>query len=249
MAEKKSGRQAAAEKEERERRLQRQKRRVLAQTRRRENMLSGLNISVIIGIFAFVTLFMMFGQRPTISVEENRDLAKCPTFTLESYFKGEFTKDFAEFYNDTVPMRSTFKTMISAFRANLGIKYDGGVSLKGNLPTIETRPDSPSTSSSSRKPPAVVIPQSTSTGSSSSSSSSGSSTSTSSSTSSAESTSSVTSSSSSEPPTDIDPNGGMMSGTVFVLNGVRWRCRAATTRAVGIMPKRSINTSRYSATV
>ena len=122
MAEKKSSRQLAAEKEEREQRLERQKRRVLAKARRRENNLFSLNIAVIIAIFAFGALFMTFGERPTISEEENRDLAKCPTFTFESYFKGEFTKDFAEFYNDTVPMRSAVKSMFSALRANLGIK-------------------------------------------------------------------------------------------------------------------------------
>lgn len=210
MAEKKSSRQLAAEKEERERRLERQKRRVLAKTRRRENNLFSLNIAVIVAIFAFGALFMTFGERPTISEEENRNLAKCPTFTFESYFKGEFTKDFAEFYNDTVPMRSTFKSMISAFRANLGVKYGGGT-LHGSLPNIESRPDRPdSSSSSSKKPPVVVVtPPATSFSSSS--------TATSSST-----TSTVTSSStSSEKPNDIDPNGGMMSGTVFVLNDGR----------------------------
>ncbi len=83
MAEKKSSRQLAAEKEEREQRLERQKRRVLAKARRRENNLFSLNIAVIIAIFAFGALFMTFGERPTISEEENRNLAKCPTFTFE----------------------------------------------------------------------------------------------------------------------------------------------------------------------
>ncbi len=208
MAEKKSSRrQLAAEKEEREQRLERQKRRVLAKARRRENNLFSLNIAVIIAIFAFGALFMTFGERPTISEEENRNLAKCPTFTFESYFKGEFTKDFAEFYNDTVPMRSTFKSMISAFRANLGIKYGSGETLHGPLPNIESRPDrSDSSSSTSKKPPVVVVtPPATSSSSSS--------TTTTSST-----ASTVTSS---EKPNDIDPNGGMMSGTVFVLNDGR----------------------------
>ncbi|MCM1164710.1 MAG: DHHW family protein [Lachnospiraceae bacterium] len=207
MSEKKK---SAAEKEERERRLERQKRRVLAQTRRRENMLTSLNIAVIIGIFAFGALFMTFGERPNESVEENRDLAKCPTFSFESYFKGDFTKEFAEFYNDTVPLRSTFKSMISAFRANLGIKYGGGVSISGGLPTIETRPDRPATSSSSSKTtPVVVIPQQTGTSSASSTSSS-----------SAMASTSASAATSSEP-VDYDPNGGMMSGTVFVLNDGR----------------------------
>lgn len=200
------------EKQEREQRLERQKRRVLAMTRRRENNLFSFNIAVITAILAFGSLFMTFGERPTKSVEENRDLAECPKFTLESYFKGDFTKQFAEFYNDTVPLRSTFKTMISTFRANLGIKYGSGETLHGSLPTIETRPDnSGGTSSSSKKPPVVVVTPSSSSSSTTSSTSS-----------SVSSSTTVTSTTtSSGTPADLDPNGGMMSGTVFVLNDGR----------------------------
>ena len=81
MSENKENKTAA---EEREQRLQRQKKRVLAQARKREHSLYTLNISVIVGVLAFITLFMTFGERPTISVEENRVLAKCPTFSFES---------------------------------------------------------------------------------------------------------------------------------------------------------------------
>ena len=126
---------------------------------RRESFLARLNVAVLVGIMVTAALFMTFGKRPNVSVEENRDLAKCPEFTCESYFSGEFTKNFAAFYNDTVPMRSDFKAFISNFRAHLGIKYDGGVHLEGGLPNIESRPPDTSRPSSSKKPPAVVIPQ------------------------------------------------------------------------------------------
>ncbi len=204
--------------EEREKRLERQKKRVLAQARRREHSLYALNISVIVGVLAFITLFMTFGERPKISTEENRDLAECPTFSFESYFKGEFTKDFAAFYNDTVPLRSTFKSMISSFRANLGVKYGDGIHLSGGLPTIETRPENSGSSSTRKPPPVVVIPnQSGSTGSSSSSNGNSSSSSSTSTSSSTESTSTDTTSSSSTKPIDIDPNGGMEVGSIIVL--------------------------------
>ncbi|MCM1167198.1 MAG: DHHW family protein [Ruminococcus sp.] len=213
MSDNKANRPSA---EESEKRLQRQKKRILAQARRREHSLYTLNISVIVGIMAFITLFMTFGERPTVSTEENRDLAKCPAFSFESYFKGDFTNDFAAFYNDTVPLRSTFKSMISAFRANLGINT--GVHISGGLPTIESRPESSGSSSSTRKPPpVVVIPQQTE--STASGSASGSSTvspaNSSSSSGSTESTS--TTSSSSREPVDIDPNGGMEIGSIIVL--------------------------------
>lgn len=209
--------------EEREQRLQRQKKRVLAQARKREHSLYTLNISVIVGVLAFITLFMTFGERPTISVEENRDLAECPTFSLESYFKGEFTEKFAEFYNDTVPLRSTFKSMISAFRANLGVNY-GGVHISGGRPVIEQRPETSGSSSTKKPTPVVVVPQPSGNSSSSTVSGSSGSTSTSTSTTTSSSTESTvssestsTTSSSSTEPIEMDPNGGMMSDGVLVL--------------------------------
>lgn len=205
MSDKNHSKELAAE--EREQRLQRQKKRILARTRRRENMLLSVNVSVLIGVFAFITLFMTFGQRPKITAEENRDLAKCPSFSFESYFKGEFTKGFAAFYNDTVPLRSTFKTMISAFRANLGV--GGGATLHGGIPDIEVRPDTPDKPSSSKKPPAVVIPQQSSSTSPQQSSS-------------ATSSESSTSVAVEAPPeVGVDPNGGMLPNGVLVLSDGR----------------------------
>lgn len=127
--------------------------------KKRETFLTRLNVAVLLGIMVIATLFMTFGKRPNVSLEENRDLAKCPEFSMESYLSGEFTKNFASFYNDTVPMRSSFKLFISNFRAHLGIKYDGGVHLEGTLPNIESRPPDTSRPSSSKKPPALFIPQ------------------------------------------------------------------------------------------
>lgn len=128
---------------------------------KRQLYLTLINAAVILVIMGGIALFMTFGKRPTVSTEERRELAQCPTFTLESYFKGEFTSNFAKFYNDTVPMRSTFKSFISTFRAHLGIEYDGGVHIHGGIPDIESRPERPESSSkSSKKPVAVVIPDS-----------------------------------------------------------------------------------------
>ena len=125
---------------------------------KRKKILVTVNAAVILVIMGGIALFMAFGKRPTVSTEERRNLAECPKFTIESYFKGDFTSDFAKFYNDTVPMRSTFKSLISVFRANLGVKYDGGVYIHGGVPDIESRPEKPATSSSSKKPVVVVIP-------------------------------------------------------------------------------------------
>lgn len=125
----------------------------------RERTLVIVNIAVLMAVFAAITLFMTFGTRPNVSYAENRDLEKPPDFTWEDYWAGKVTDQFAKYYNDTVPMRSTWKLFISHFRAHLGIKYKGGFTITGDLPTIE-QPSKPNESSS--KPPNsvpdVVIP-------------------------------------------------------------------------------------------
>lgn len=95
------------------------------------------NIAVILAVFAGITVFINTAPRPTVSEEEQRELAKCPKFTVESYFSGEFTEKFSEYYNDAVPMRSTWKLIISEFRGKLGFKPDDGVDIVGPLPDIE----------------------------------------------------------------------------------------------------------------
>ncbi len=107
---------------------------------RMEHILLTINVLVLVSIIAIIMCFMLFGKRPTKSDEENRNLAECPSFSLSAYFDGSFTAQFSEYFNDTVPMRSTFKRFISDFRAHLGIPYDDGIKLIGNIPT-QQQPD------------------------------------------------------------------------------------------------------------
>lgn len=140
-----------------------------------ENRLKTLhlvNVVVLMAVFAVITAFMTFGQRPNVSYEENRDLEKPPVFTWEDYWAGKVTDQFSKYYNDTVPMRSTWKLFIANFRSHLGIKYEGGITIHGQVPTIEEPPKpTESTSKPQNSIPAVV----TSRPSNSSSASSGSS--------------------------------------------------------------------------
>ena len=123
---------------------------------KRGKTLAFLNVIVLMIVFGGIALFMTFGKRPNVSYEENRDLEKPPVFTWADYWDGKVTEQFAKYYNDTVPMRSTWKLWISGFRASLGIKYRGGITIVGDMPTIETP------QSSAGKPensiPEVVIP-------------------------------------------------------------------------------------------
>ena len=106
----------------------------LKQIRKRRYLRCNILVSVV--VFFAITGFLWFGKRPSMAVEENRKLAKCPKFSITSYLDGTFTSEFAAFFNDTVPMRSTFKRVISGFRAHLGIPYED-VYLHGNAPTLD----------------------------------------------------------------------------------------------------------------
>lgn len=131
-----------------------------AETEARERKLMIANVIALMTVFAAIALFMTFGKRPNVSYEENRNLEKLPEFTWAEYWRGNVTEQFGKYYNDTVPLRSTWKLFISEFRGHLGIKYDGGITIVGKLPVIDepyTPPDS--TSRPEASVPAVVIPK------------------------------------------------------------------------------------------
>lgn len=125
---------------------------------KRAKTLQLVNIITLMTIFAGITVFMTFGQRPNVSYTENRDLEKPPEFNWEDYWAGKVTDQFGKYYNDTVPMRSTWKLFISNFRAHLGIKYKDGVTIVGTPPTIETPSKPADTSRPANSVPDVVIP-------------------------------------------------------------------------------------------
>lgn len=126
---------------------------------KRKKVLNIVNIIVLMAVYGGICLFMTFGERPNVSYTENRDLEKPPELTWEGYWSGYVTDQFSKYYNDTVPMRSTWKLFISEFRDHIGIKYKGGVTIVGPLPDIQnqSKPDS-SLSRPANSVPAVVIP-------------------------------------------------------------------------------------------
>lgn len=112
--------------------------------RERAFRLHKINVLAICGVMAVCTGFMILGKRPTVSEEEKRDLTTCPHFSVGSYLDGTFTAQFSKFFNDTVPMRSTFKHLIAQFRGHLGLEFEE-MELHGQLPVqdelpVETQP-------------------------------------------------------------------------------------------------------------
>lgn len=190
-------------KSETERRLEEQKKAILRQARKRERFLERLNVSVIVAIISFFTLFLVLGERPTKDEDERRELAAMPKFTWSSYFDGSFTNGVSAFFNDAVPCRQSFKNFIALFRASLGVDYDGGVTIVGPLPTIDDTPTN-STPPSSGLPVSSVPSSGGASGSVPSSQ-----------------TQAQSSSTQQAPPPEAENQGGDMSGSVFVLDDGR----------------------------
>lgn len=96
------------------------------------------NVAVCLTMLFGIAVGMIVLERPTVSMEENRTLAKMPEFSVEDYLNGKFTNGVAEYYNDTVPMRSAFKNMAQNFRKYMGLS--GGPVIHGGAPVLENAP-------------------------------------------------------------------------------------------------------------
>ena len=85
----------------------------------------------------FFSLFSIFDSDRIFSDSENRELATCPDFTLESFTSGEFRSGFESYYNDQFPMREEFlgvaKTFMSGFYPTFFIKDEDATTVNGKL--------------------------------------------------------------------------------------------------------------------
>ena len=109
------------------------------------NVFALLNIAIIILVMSVGFVYLLFFKRDTVSYEEKRELKKFPKFSVNSYFSGDYTEGIADYYDDTVPNRSFFKTVISKYLMPLkGVKYgssgDDGVELYN---TAKDKPEEP----------------------------------------------------------------------------------------------------------
>lgn len=95
--------------------------------------------------FVLAAAFLILGERPTMSETENRNLATFPEFTWESYFDGSYTAAIANFFDDTVPGRETFKHLTATIRQYMGVQTEDGATIHMNggnqLPAPEEDPD------------------------------------------------------------------------------------------------------------
>ncbi|MBR4201636.1 MAG: hypothetical protein IKQ91_10280 [Oscillospiraceae bacterium] len=92
------------------------------------------NIAVCLVLLFGIAAGMLIFERPTVSMEENRTLAKMPEWSVESYLSGKYTSGVAEYYNDTVPFRSTLKGWVQNIRKYMGLSSSAVI--HGNMQAI-----------------------------------------------------------------------------------------------------------------
>ena len=113
-----------------------------------------ISVFIFIIVFGLISLFLILFPRSTESQIEKRKLATFPQFSLNSYFSGEFTKNVAEFYDDTVPFRDSFKTAGYNFKGIFGLHTEDEVKMVGvkGIDKNKPQPVEASKNETSQKP-------------------------------------------------------------------------------------------------
>lgn len=105
--------------------------------------------SRLIGISMFLIVLvggMFFGMilplRPTVSMEEKRNLTKFPKFTVSSFLDGSYFSDISLWYSDTYPMRDGLIVADQRVKSLYGMtpetKIVGGNISGDEIPTVQT---------------------------------------------------------------------------------------------------------------
>jgi hypothetical protein len=96
-----------------------------------KHVLACVNSVVMLAFFVVVTPFLVFGQRPTESEIEKRELAEFPEFSWDSLWSGDYTSDVATYFNDTVPKRELFKNWTANIKSIAGVGNKDDVKIIG----------------------------------------------------------------------------------------------------------------------
>ncbi|MDE6132200.1 MAG: hypothetical protein K2G04_02315, partial [Oscillospiraceae bacterium] len=75
-------------------------------------------------LFAFLGVSMFIFPRSTESELENRELAKFPKFSFESFASGEYTHAISTYFSDTVPYRDDLMVVSSIIRNMTGFRLN-----------------------------------------------------------------------------------------------------------------------------
>ena len=89
-------------------------------------------------LMLFVTGFVLLvGKRASGFIQsENRNLAEFPSFSLKTYFSGEYTDGIVNYYTDTIPTREKLRAAANKFTEKFGI-HSNDVAVYGSGGTAE----------------------------------------------------------------------------------------------------------------
>ncbi len=86
-----------------------------------KNFICFVNILVVSAAFIIISCYLLFAKRSVVSSLERRRLEEFPTFSVSSYFSGEYTVKLQTWFTDTVPSRDTWKKADVKIRSLFGI--------------------------------------------------------------------------------------------------------------------------------
>jgi hypothetical protein len=112
-----------------------------------------ISVVLISGMF-----FLIFGNRPTKSESEKRELASFPKFSINSLFNGNFTNGMVKWFSDTVPNRTEFLQKSAGLKSLFGVKKDGVTIIGGDGISA---PEEAVVTEVSKTPVEVVVPEKT----------------------------------------------------------------------------------------
>ena len=92
---------------------------------RREKLILGIkliNIGVFLITLVFFSITSVILPKKSISEIEKRELASFPTFSVQSFFSGEYFENIEIYYNDTFPFREEFVNLASSIEEAKGVR-------------------------------------------------------------------------------------------------------------------------------
>jgi len=106
---------------------------------RKRYLMRKFNLATLVFLF-FIALYgianLLNPNKPTISLQENRNLAKKPIFTSQALLSGQYFKDWNNYYSDTILHReSLIKWNIEAKKHFGSNKNDISIVIVGNKPS------------------------------------------------------------------------------------------------------------------
>lgn len=93
--------------------------------KRYQRIFNLINIAACLLLLFGIGLRLLIGKRASGFLQsENRNLAEFPTFSLSSYFSGDYTSDITYYYTDTIPNREGLRNLANKFTDHFGLHKD-----------------------------------------------------------------------------------------------------------------------------